>query len=283
MSIGLQLLSSVIASGSRSAVREMQAEFFLPEELPFYEYFTGFYRRHGVLPTTQVMAEGGYHLPPAGSPFAYYVERIRDRSIYQVAMEHYPRLGEALSRRDMAAAIERARTIAQAGNRFRATTDVIAIRDAFDLVWEDYERAYQDRLAGTALRGVTMGWDAIDAVTMGAQGGDVVTLAARPNVGKSWLMLYFAERAWVAGHPCLFVTMEMELLQTARRFLSLSSGVNPDYLRRGDLSRFGEGIVYEAIERTADRPPFHFVAGNLRKSVGAVDAILQEFEPDAIY
>ena len=278
--VGLQLLRAVIENSARSEFRTLSEELFNADELPYYRIVSDYYRRHGVLPTMDVMVEHGMGLrSPAPAPVAYYRERLLQRATFNVFMSEQPHIVQALSRRDMATAIEHVATLQRNANRFQNVQDIFTLGESIEGVLEDFERASLN----PGIQGATLGWDYLDEITGGAEAGDVVTFAARPGMGKSYLLINAARRAWMLGSSVLFVTNEMEHRQISRRFLGLHAGVNPDFIRRGQLSTFARNVVYDTARNIATGAPFHLISGSFKKTVPAVDAAIQEFSPDVVY
>jgi replicative DNA helicase len=143
----------------------------------------------------------------------------------------------------------------------------------------DYVEASQH----TGLRGVTWGWEFVDELTLGQTPGDVSVIAARPGMGKSWTMAFLAVAAWQAGHSVLFVTMEMTVLQMARRIFGLLCGVNPTVMRRGMADQWTEPLFQNIVELAGAGAPFHFVSGDINKSVIDVENFALETAPDIVF
>ena len=100
MSVGLQTVRAIIETGSRQSVRELRREWFEEAELPAYDFLTGFYRRHGALPTRDAFQENGINLRPVNNPVGYYIERLRSRAVYSAVQTNHQGLMEALTSRD---------------------------------------------------------------------------------------------------------------------------------------------------------------------------------------
>lgn len=280
MSQGLSLLSAIIAAGSRQTMRELSDDLFLPDELPAYHFFLQYYRQYGQFPTPEIMANHGHALTLALGTVEYNFDRIVNRASYNVIAQRVQPFQNALQQQNIPTLRQLISEMAHGMNRFSANRDVFTLHEAFQLVMEEYEIAHT---AEGEIGGVTLGWGPMDALTNGAQPGEVVTWVARPNVGKSFTIAHNAVRAWLMGTSCLFVTMEMTALGMARRLLGVMSRINPDLIKRGQLSNFAEGLIGETIMNVENGAPFHLVAGNLSKSVSQVDALCQEFNPDAIF
>lgn len=280
MSAGLKLLRSIIDEGARSSVSELSEILFQGDaELNAYRYFNEHYRRHGQIPSVPTMQQNGFRLPERQEPISYYMERCRNRARYNSLTALQGRLPALIRNNDIEEALALLRETTSLSNMVDVASAVISASNAFDRVMEQY-RVDQGR---EGLRGITLGYDCIDRVTEGAQGGDIFILAARPNMGKSYLLLKAALAAHRSGRSVLFASMEMTIDQLARRMLGMESGVNPDYIRRGEVSSWGEELLVETMDVFGNGAPFQFVSGNLRKSVGQIDALIQEYSPDIIY
>ena len=81
----------------------------------------------------------------------------------------------------------------------------------------------------------------------GFKAGSLIVVGARPNVGKSALLLSFVANAAAAGYRSLFVSLEMKTEENAERHLALSSGLplswfsNDVPLSDAQMSQIAEG------------------------------------------
>lgn len=272
---GQYLLRSIIDAHARSEFRQLDERLFLESELPAYQFVRRFYQAHGTFPTPQACAENGHTLPAGGNPVGYYMERCQNRAVYNAILAEQPGLGEAMLRRDMSLARDTIHSIARSIGGIVAGDDAASLGDLVEEVLHDYEHAHLN----PGMQGITLGWPVLDAATGGVEPGDIVTFAARPGMGKSWLLTHIARNAWLAGHSILFVSMEMTGKQIARRFLAMDAGVGTEPIRSGQLSEWSRGMVYDRLEAIRGGPPFHMLTGSFNKSVPLVDAAIQEFSP----
>lgn len=278
-SIGLQLLRSIIDNGSRAAFRDMRENLFVAAELPYFRFIDNHYRRHGVLPSLQTLTESNLRIVHAApEPVGHYMDRIRQRAEFNLHVSAHPAWVRAVQQRDLIGARQVVSSLQASLLQVESQRDTFTLADTYGQVMEDYEVA--SRHPGR--QGVTFGWAYFDQLTGGIENGDVATLAARPGKGKSWLMIHTAMAAWREGASVLFVTNEMTHRQIGRRMLGLHAAINPDGIRRGQLSEYARNIVYQTARDAATGAPFHLVSGTFKKSVPAVDACIQEFSPDLI-
>ena len=106
---------------------------------------------------------------------------------------------------------------------------------------------------------------------------------ARPGAGKTFTILKMAAATWEQGNPVVVVSMEMNALEMARRILSMGSGVNSEFIQRGQLSEWGEEAMMASVAQVDNMPPFHMLIGNLSKSVRDVDMMIQEHAPTGVF
>jgi replicative DNA helicase len=273
MSHGLYLLRAMIDAGARAEFRQAHDGLFTDTERPAYHFVRRFYQAHGHFPTPEAAVENGFVLPAGGNPVSYYMDRCQTRAIYNSISTTFEPLGAAMQARDMDEAVRIVQSLNRSVGALQTTQDTATLVDLMAEVMVDYEHAHQH----PGMQGVPLGWGYLDELTGGAEGGDVVTFAARPGMGKSWLLSHIATRAWLTGTSVLFVSMEM-----TRRILSMLAGVNPDPIRRGQLSQWSRDVVYQQLDTARAGVPFHMLTGSFDKSVPLVDAAIQEFSPGLV-
>ena len=120
-------------------------------------------------------------------------------------------------------------------------------------VTRDYIEYLQEE--GSKLTGIPTGFIDLDEKTCGFQRGELIIIAARPNMGKTSLVLNIAEH--VGAHlkkPLLFFSMEMSAQQISQNMLCASAKIDAHIMRTGklrdnDWSRFS--LAMENLSETA--------------------------------
>jgi hypothetical protein len=133
------------------------------------------------------------------------------------------------------------------------------------------------------MTGITTGWETLDQETSGYQNADLIAWVARPGLGKTHLLIHQAKSAWMAGKSILFVSMEMSLLQITNRFIGHYACINPEYIRRGQISTYLKHRFDDAVIQLGNDRRFHLFAGNMGKKTDDIDILVQELNPDIIY
>lgn len=284
MSDGLRLLRAVMASGSLSAFRELDPDIFLDgPELSAFDIIRGHLRDYGVLPQISTVEDTlEQAIPEAYEPINYYVTRCVDRHLYNEITPRFNQLKDTLKNSNMDGARDACFSLARICRQNQITEDLIDFATLAERVDRQHQR---NRLLGDEIPGIRTGWPSIDQKTLGWQNADLVVFVARPEMGKTNILLHTCRHAWASGHSVLFASMEMGPEQIGYRLISQMAGVNPRYYRSGKLSYFAEQRVARALEEFSDRSnAFHFFSGEFKgKTTDALDYAIQEHAPDAVY
>lgn len=279
MSLGLNALRAIIDNGSLELFRTLKPEWFVDTEEEAYKFIRSHVRRYGTLPDMATMKENGHSIKQAAEPAQYYVDRLAQRAVYSAVSDRHAEFIEAMKNRDPVLIKQRLAEMLVATRQVDYRQDYSTLMEQLRGIIGDYREA--KRCPG--LQGVTLGNPVLDAVTNGGQAGDLIVVAGRPNIGKSWKLLAMLRGAWKAGHSVAVVSMEMPSRQLSRRLLGMESGLNPDMIRRGELSSaYGENMFYQTVERISNMPPITFLEGSFRKTVADVDNLVQQCSPDIL-
>jgi replicative DNA helicase len=110
------------------------------------------------------------------------------------------------------------------------------IRSLESILHVEVDKLHQLSREGVALIGTPSGFRDLDELTGGFQPGNLIVLAARPGMGKSALVVNFAENAAVehAKSVALF-SLEMSESELAQRLIASRAKVNGDLLRKGKV------------------------------------------------
>ena len=103
--------------------------------------------------------------------------------------------------------------------------------------------------------GVASGFEDLDRLTAGFQPAELIVVAARPSMGKTSLIVNFAEHAVMSGQEgaVLIFSMEQPATQLVMRMLSSLGHINQSRLRTGDLSEDDWPRFTAAVSQLQDR------------------------------
>lgn len=280
MSVYTSFVSAALAEGSTTAVlRDVKDRYLLEDEVELHEFVVGHVRRHGTLPSTATLQREGHRLTQHQEPPTYYLDQLRRRFVYNTINERHEALRDFMANRDAVNAVAWLRDVlAEVGN----TADESAITTLAARV-DDVIEEYDSRKLRGGLAGVTLGWETADRLTLGAMGGDLIVYAGRPSMGKSWLLFESAYQAWLAGHSVAMISMEMSLQQVVRRWMGRHLGINPNFIRAGQLSQWTEDMLRGYGDLIAEMPNVFLLSGNMERSVSSVESIFMEHLPDKMY
>jgi replicative DNA helicase len=282
-SSGEKLLNAIRRNKSKAAFYDIPTSYFSPEELVVFEWMRDFVDTHNAWPTASTFqSETGITPIITKEPLSYYMDDSRKKALWQASLDPFKHMRGAMETKDPDRFVELCRQIVTASSMFsNQRSGLTTLAESLGMVGEDYRIAKS--LAG--LRGVTTGFPFLDESLDGFQNANLYSFVARTGIGKTWLLIAFAIAAHRAGYKVLFLSMEMGVIQVARRALGMLTGYNPKFIRQGKLSTRVQNEMQAQIEAYQDdqSSPFYWMAGNFKKTVDALKIAAYETEPDIIF
>lgn len=108
-------------------------------------------------------------------------------------------------------------------------------------------------------------------------------VASNMIVHNSWALTLFLERAWMAGHKPLLVSMEMPINKMSRRFDALHTCLPYQDFRSGTLGSHLEKVYMDSLADLQTRHEI-WVAGNGRvRSPADIEVLVQELKPSVVF
>jgi replicative DNA helicase len=130
-------------------------------------------------------------------------------------------------------------------------------RSAEQLLDTELDKLQKLSLEGNPITGTPSGFEDLDAITGGFQPGNLIILAARPSMGKSALMVNFAENAALASNKAVALfSLEMGEGELAQRFIASQASIKGDDLRKGRVPQSRWGKILAASGRLAESKLF---------------------------
>lgn len=282
--LGIKFLRLAVAEGATAAFRRhADPSLYLTEpEQRARDVVEAHVSAFGGMPGPVALATEGIVFPSNNVPeesLDYYGAQLYRRAGYGGINERFPALQEAMKNMDMDGVLTVLRDMLSVVSSKTGANNYSTLAFEAQRVLSDYRFAKQH----PGLRGVTLRWPTLNDVTNGAMGGDLIVVAGRPGMGKSWILLELALAAFRSGRTVAFASMEMALLQIARRWLGGMTGINPNSLRAGEIPYWSEVRLLELIAELSTTAPVHLFRGETEKSVAGLEAMMDEFEPDILY
>lgn len=278
------LLSALRKYKSKSALLETPEAFFDEgEERNAFYWLRDYVATHNAWPSAGTFERHtGVTNTLTQEPLTYYLDDARKRALWQSLFDPFAEFKRCMENKDPDGAVAIMRHCQQlAGALNHRQEGLTTFAQSMRMLELDYETAKQTR---GDLRGIPTGWEFTDDVTDGYQNSDLITVVGRSGRGKTQILLKKAFAAREAGRSVLFLSMEMGVLQLARRYYGLRTRVNPRFLRRAELSTYAEREFLRNLNvMSEEETPLHWLAGNFKKTVPALKAAAYECEPDIIF
>jgi len=250
------------------------------DEVEVYRFIRSHYRRYSVIPALATVEEElDCELPEAEETPEYYRKKLFDRRLYAQLRGQFSRFRDSLSSFDM----DTARTVISEMNSATriaySDNDIRNLTEAGQAVLDRYDYVH----SRPGMSGIPTLWSRYDEVTSGYQVGDLITYVARPEMGKTMTMLRHAAAAFSYGASVLIVSMEMPIEQIMRRMLGLFTGIDPNLIKRGQVSTSARRRLGEYVANVAGADRLKIFAGGMKRHVADVDLLIQEFCPDIVF
>ena len=281
MSLGLQFIHALVQGDTTIPLRNVRDEFFVKDEKEAFRFVKAHLKRHGVLPSLDTLEENGHDVMRSREPADYYVGKLRERYIYTVIRSRSEKIAKHMRAKEVSEAMAIIKEIAMVGGHVLEPDSFSSLQIEGAELLNDY---YRIKESGEPDFGIPTPWPTLDRATMGFQNGDLIVLAARPNVGKTWLLLLLAYIAWTQGKSIGILSMEMTKKQMVRRFVSFITRTNPRLLREGSLSTWAEEMLRGAVRGLRRRPPVWINSSEMKnRSTNFVDKLFAEHCPDIVF
>lgn len=100
---------------------------------------------------------------------------------------------------------------------------------------------------------------------------------------NTYQLLKMAEHAHEVGHAPLFITTEMGIEQIGRRYAALRLGINPTALKMNTIDTYMERRIRSLQAEMLQDTRFKIFSVGMGARVSSIEALIQEFGPDAVY
>lgn len=275
------LVQTIAESQSVADWRALDAAWLDDDEKQLFKKIEAHVMRYRSFPDAKALSLIGWKAPAqeAGNPTKYYLHELANRAAWRVAKDRIQPFTETIKSRDVDGMRRIIEGLALEVRRTSPEAETTYFHDSVDSLWDEYIAAK----GRVGLSGFATGFPTMDVSTGGLQAGDLFVIAGRPNVGKSYILIRMAAEAFRRGVPFNFVTLEMMVPQVQRRFLGMMTGVNPSKMREGKVSKFGEEKMKKMLDRVRGSSRMGFNPGNMKKGVGAIEAVLEKDRPDIMF
>lgn len=130
--------------------------------------------------------------------------------------------------------------------------------------------------------GVETPWETMSHAIRGFQVGDVFYIVARPETGKTFVLLYLCNWLHEKGLRVLFLSPELNRVQVATRHVCIKCGISYDAYTKGELDSFSEEELREKVEEHKDKKRFWVYDNKMKIDRSQVEHLIDRYDPDVI-
>lgn len=286
MSAGLGLFQKIIKDKYKISTLQdhgISERVFNQEEKKVYNFLVKYHREYGdVPPLATVVLETGVSFPTVpNNSVDYWIDCVKKGYIRRQIVNCANRIVKTKATSDFNNNCENwIRTLHTDISSFNLIEKVYTIADIAPQVVEAHDR----RQKSPEMFGIPFGIPYLDTISDGAQPGDTIAICARPELGKTMLMLTMALSAFRKAKTILYVTLEMSAFQNVRRIIAVDASVPAMRMRLGKLGHWGRKEMLSSVKRfKANKNNFYLLQGSLHTTVEDLISRVQDIQPDVLY
>lgn len=245
-----RLICKAVHAGAAEKLiaRGISTEHFLDEECrAVWETMSEHMRTYRASPSAQaVMSDHpGFNFEAVTDTLDYCIDEFVKRTSRRFGIQALEDIARAIDdpRRDDTVEelfLERANQLARAVPATRASR-----YSDMELRIDEYRR----RKAAGEIRGILMGIPTFDNITLGIQPHEMLSIVGWQGTGKSTLLMWAVQEAYIQGRDPMIVSMEMEAEALWRKLDTAAAGFDYQALKSLNLSEEEEERWEAAAER----------------------------------
>lgn len=285
--IELQFLNKLLllASMSLAVDNDINSDYFTDYKDEF-EFIIDHYTEYGNVPDDLTMADEfkGFEFLDVRESDKYLVDKMREQNVYNSAV---PILNETakIMQEDSVRAVEYMMPkIRDLLNDKIVTTDTNIMDDIDDTL------EWYDKLSSTeGLIGISTGDSMLDEILGGfLPGEELVTIVGRPNIGKSYLLDFFAAQAWLDKKSVLLYSGEMSKKRVKSRIDSIITHVSNSRLNSGKLNDDEYELWTDHLTTASiSGVPIHVITpkdlDNKYLTPSKLDSLIEKYDSDVVF
>lgn len=139
---------------------------------------------------------------------------------------------------------------------------------------------YQRYKAGDI--GIDTPWPTITKHIKGYQPGHVVYFVARPQTGKTWILLKNCLHLHDNGYKILLISPELKKVEAAERLACMRFGLSYDQFTEGKLSTPQEQKLEHNVKQVMDHKGFLILDDEMKIDTMTVETAIETHDPDVV-
>lgn len=283
----LSLVDSEKSGFSEFMDYQLTDDMFKGGELELYEFISGHVKKYGKLPKRKTMKqwakENKTTIPPKESlvePAKFYFDRMQHRNV-KLSMKKALQVAAEKVNEDtpIEALAELSTSVMEMTNTQRATKLINFAQVGGKIIKSEFAKVHHP----DTQYGLRLGWPSFDAMSGGLVGGDVASIVGRPSMGKTYMMLFGMNSAWLDGMVPLFVSMEMNTTLIAQRLTALHTKTSATEIKKAMVAKPKFRRMLTQLYSMKDKQDMWIADGALSASVTDLIYLCQQLRPEVLF
>jgi replicative DNA helicase len=280
----VEVISAVCKNKDIHVLYENNVDSMLKSCADVWDFVKEYYNETKQIPDKDLLATRFRDFEPVDSgPTIYHVNRLKETFLDDSLRSAVKKAAQLLQDNQSSNALSSLNSDISSISRLTAKVRDIDVTDVEDAL-AHFEKTRQAAKNGDV--GIKTGIAAFDiCLPMGISKGQLGILLAYPAIGKSWMAMYLAVKAWENGRVPMILSLEMTEQEVRNRIYTIA-GHGKFSHRAISAGRIDESEFKDWAEKNvAGKQPFKIISndGGSEVTPNVIRAKIDQYKPDIVF
>jgi replicative DNA helicase len=280
----VEVISAVCKNKDIHVLYENNVDSMLKSCADVWDFVKEYYNETKQIPDKDLLATRFRDFEPVDSgPTIYHVNRLKETFLDDSLRSAVKKAAQLLQDNQSSNALSSLNSDISSISRLTAKVRDIDVTDVDDAL-AHFEKTRQAAKNGDV--GIKTGIAAFDiCLPMGISKGQLGILLAYPAIGKSWMAMYLAVKAWENGRVPMILSLEMTEQEVRNRIYTIAG--NGKFSHRSiSAGRIDESEFKDWAEKNVSgKQPFKIISndGGSEVTPNVIRAKIDQYKPDIVF
>jgi replicative DNA helicase len=280
----VEVLSAVCKNKDIHVMYENNVDSMLRNCADVWDFVKEYYNETKQIPDTDLLATRFRDFEPVDSgPTIYHVNRLKETFLDESLRGAVKKAAQLLQDNQSGNALNSLNADISSISRLTARVRDIDVTDIDDAMAYFEKQRQASKLGDIGIRSGIAAFDV--CLPMGISKGQLGVLLAYPAIGKSWMALYLAVKAWENGRVPMILSLEMTEQEVRNRIYTIAGDGKFSH-RAISAGRIDEKEFKDwADENVTGKQPFKIISndGGSEVTPNVIRAKIDQYKPDIVF
>lgn len=280
----VEVISAVCKNKDIHVMYENNVDSMLRNCADVWDFVKEYYNETKQIPDTDLLATRFRDFEPVDSgPTIYHVNRLKETFLDESLRGAVKKAAQLLQDNQSSNALSSLNSDISSISRLTARVRDIDVTDVDDAMAYFEKQRQASKLGDIGIRSGIAAFDV--CLPMGISKGQLGVLLAYPAIGKSWMALFLAVKAWENGRVPMILSLEMTEQEVRNRIYTIAGDGKFSH-RAISAGRIDEQEFKDwADENVVGKQPFKIISndGGSEVTPNVIRAKIDQYKPDIVF